>query len=293
MKSIFFVNLIFLFSFSAFSQNLSPLWEELTASDFVLAVEKSEGVCIIPIGAIEKHGQHLPLGTDMYRGREISQRAAATEYCIVFPYYFQGQILEGKHQPGTIAYGSDLLLMLLDETCKEIARNGIKKIILVNFHGGNNAFLQYFSMIQAESPRDYVVYVASPRPNQEVQNRINEMRKSSFDQHGGEDETSSMLAVRPDLVKMNRVADDSGRNQNQLRDLPQSIFTALKWYSSFPNHYAGDAKDANVELGKLIVDGSTQSLIEIIKAVKTDTVTPRLQNEFFKDSSSPLETKLR
>jgi len=293
MKTLFVVISIFLCSFSVFSQKLSTNWEELTASDFTLAVKQSEGVCIIPMGVIEKHGQHLPLGTDVFIAREVCRRAVDKEYCIVYPLYYMGQILEGKHQPGTIAYSSDLLLKMLDETCKEIARNGIKKIILANFHGGNNNFVNYFAMIQMESPRDYAVYVLNPSPSQEVQKQIQALRKTTLDQHAGEVETSNVLVIRPDIVKMNRVSNDSGRDQGRFQHMPSNIFTGLKWYASFPNHYAGDAKDANVAIGELDLEGSSVRLAEAIKAIKADQVTPRLQNEFFKESLSPHETKIK
>jgi creatinine amidohydrolase len=294
MKTLFAVILIFLFSMSSsFSQNLPTAWEELTASDFALAVKQSEGVCIIPMGVIEKHGQQLPLGTDMYTSREVSRRAAAKEYCIIYPYYFMGQIFEAQHQPGTIAYSPELLYKLLDETCREIARNGIKKIILVNGHGGNTAFLQYFCQVQLATPRDYVVYYTTPPASPDVQRQITELRKSTTGGHADEVETSSMLVIRPDLVKLDRATSESGANQGQLQHLPSSLYTGIRWYSQYPNHYAGDAKDASAVIGELSLESRGQTLADFIKAVKADQTTLRLQNEFFKDTQSPLDTKAK
>jgi creatinine amidohydrolase len=122
--------------------------EELTAPQFVKAVEISGGVCIIPLGIIEKHGPHLPLGTDLFEAREASFTAAAKEYAVVYPPYFVGQIFEAKHQPGTIAYSHELMWKMLEETCTELSRNGLKKIILANGHGGSTSFLQYFCQSQ-------------------------------------------------------------------------------------------------------------------------------------------------
>lgn len=139
------------------SQTFPVKLEELTAPDFIKAVEKAGKVCLIPIGVMEKHGPHLPLGTDLIDIKEISLRAAKEEYCIVFPDYYFSQIYEAKHQPGTIAYSTTLVWNVLQETCDELARNGIKKIILVNGHGGNNYFLPYFCEAQMEKRRDYSV----------------------------------------------------------------------------------------------------------------------------------------
>jgi creatinine amidohydrolase len=98
---------------SASSSDLPVKWEELTAPDFVKAVKKSGGVCLIPIGVFEKHGPHLPLGTDLIDVREIALRAARKEYALVFPEYYFSQILEAKHQPGTIAYRPKLIWDIL------------------------------------------------------------------------------------------------------------------------------------------------------------------------------------
>jgi len=294
MKSLFVLFSVFFFSVSSlFSQKLPAKWEELTAPDFALAVKQSEGVCVIPIGVIEKHGPHLPLGTDVFTAREVCTRATNKEYCIIYPFYFMGQIFEAQQQPGTIAYSSELLMRVLDETCKEISRNGIKKIILVNGHGGNTAWLQFFCQVQLESPRDYAVYYTTPSVSQDVQRRITELRKTTVGGHADEVETSTMLAVRPDLVKMDRANAESGANLDRLQNVPNGLYLGIRWYSQYPNHYAGDAKDANTTIGELSVEGRSQTLADFIKAVKADQMTIRLQNDFFKDSQSPLDTKVK
>ena len=290
MKQLFILSFV-VFSFSAYCQKLSPAWEELTSSDFVLAVEQSEGVCVIPIGVLEKHGPHLPLGTDVYTSRKICRQAAEQEYCIVYPYYFAGQIFEAKHQPGTIAYSTELMYKFLEETCQEISRNGIKKILLMNGHGGNIYFLQYFCQAQLATPKDYVVYLYSPSTDEETQAKIASMRKSATGGHADEVETSSMLVVNPDLVKLDRTTNESGVNMNRLQ--LNNVFTGIGWYAKYPNHYAGDAKGANAALGEVSLEHRIKQLTEVIKAIKADHTTLQLQNEFFKESLSPLETKSR
>ena len=137
-------------------------WDELTSDQFPEAVQKAEGVCLLPLSCIERHGHHLPLATDMFIGREVCNRAAALEPAIIFPDYIFTQILEARHYPGCIGIEPDLTLRLLESTCREIARNGLKKIVIVNAHGGNDNLIHYFTQIQLASPRDYVVYVAEP-----------------------------------------------------------------------------------------------------------------------------------
>src|SRR5438477_6268015 len=183
---------------------LSVHWEELTAGDFRNGIEKSQGTCLLPFGILEKHGPHLPLGTDLLNVRYVSLQAAQQEYAVVFPEYYFGQIFEAQHEPGTVAYSSQLQLALLQETTDEMARNGCKKVIIVNGHGGNEHLLPFFAQSQMASPHDYVVYVLAGE-----RSRTGGPGKKSagVDYHAGENETSNTMVSRPDLVHIDRAAD--------------------------------------------------------------------------------------
>src|ERR1700754_1406439 len=117
MKRIL-ITLISLLSISAFAQTpqLRVRWEELTAPDFRAGMERSGGTCLLPFGILEKHGPHLPIGTDLLNVRKASLKGAEQEYAVVFPEYYFGQIFEARHEPGTIAYSSRLQFELLQET---------------------------------------------------------------------------------------------------------------------------------------------------------------------------------
>src|ERR1051326_324799 len=154
---------ILLLACSSFAQTKPSVhWEELTAEDFRAGLQQAQGTCLLPFGIIEKHGAHLPLGNDLLNIRYIALHAAEQEYALVFPEYYFGQIFEARHQPGTIAYSSELQLKLLQETTDEMARNGCKKVVIVNGHGGNNSLLPYFAQTQLQSPHDYVVCLITP-----------------------------------------------------------------------------------------------------------------------------------
>src|ERR1700756_5076371 len=73
---------------------LSPKWEELTAPDFREGIQQAKSTCLLPFGILEKHGQHLPLGTDLLNVRYASLQAVSQEYALVFPEYYFGQIFE-------------------------------------------------------------------------------------------------------------------------------------------------------------------------------------------------------
>jgi creatinine amidohydrolase len=268
-------------------------WEELTAPDFVRAVERSQGTAVVPLGIVEKHGPHLPLGTDLFDARELATRAAKQEYTIVFPPYYFGQIFEAKHQPGVLAYSERLIFELLQETVEEIARNGIKKIVLVNGHGGNNSFLPFFCQSQLARRRDYAVYLFQPASDPEASAAVQKLRKTPMDMHAGEVETSTMLSHHPQIVHPERAGDQSGADQARLGTSLPDTYTAIWWYARFPNHYAGDGRPASRELGETVVSARARQLAAMIRAVKADTKVLELQKLFYDQSDKPLTTPQR
>jgi creatinine amidohydrolase len=266
------------------SQEIPARWDELTFSDWDLALEKSKNTCILPIGILEKHGPGVPIGSDLIRAREWAKRATKEEYAVVFPDYFYGQVNEARQHYGTFSLPSDLAMDLLEATTDEIARNGFDKIIIINSHGGNPQMIRYFIQNQLEKKKDYVVYFFEPGMSKEVRDEMMRIRKTELatDQHGGEREASEIKYLRPELLKLERSLDESGENLNRLK-LPSTLYTAIWWYASYPNHYAGDASFASVELGKLITDNTLNELITAIKSVKNDSLTLEIQREYFKN----------
>jgi creatinine amidohydrolase len=279
--------LLFWFAFPVSAQQkLSTHWEELTADEFRQAIQKAQGTCVLPFGILEKHGPHLPLGTDLLNVRYAALHAADEEYAMVFPEYYFGQIFEAKHEPGTIAYSRDIELKLLQETTDEMARNGCKKVLIVNGHGGNESLLPYFAQSQMDHPHDYVVYVqwgANKEPD-------NPLRKDSLDMHAGQSETSNTMVSRPDLVHLDRAGQESGADQKH-DPLPRTVYTGIWWYARFPDHYSGDGTIASKELGEAGMKLWISTIAEAIRAIKADQNSLRLQNEFYEKSKHPLDTK--
>jgi creatinine amidohydrolase len=277
----------FLSAASLFAQQkLSVHWEELTADDFHRAIEASKGTCVVPIGILEKHGPHLPLGTDLLNVRYASLHAAEKEFAVVFPEYYFGQIFEAKHEPGTIAYSRGIQLNLLQETTDEMARNGCKKVLLVNGHGGNESLLPYFAQTQLDKPHDYVVYVQWGQNSHPK----NPLKKDPLDMHAGQSETSNTIVTHPDLVHMDRVKQESGADQKH-DPLPETVYTGIWWYARFPDHYSGDGSLASKELGEADMKSWIDTIEEAIRAVKADENSLKLQNEFYEKSHHPLDTK--
>jgi creatinine amidohydrolase len=267
---------------------LSYKMEELTSPQFVKAAENAGGVAVIPLGIIEKHGPHLPLGADLYESREIAFTAAKKEYTVVFPPYFVGQIFEGKHQPGTIAYTNELMWKMLEETCIELSRNGLKKIIILNGHGGNTSFLEYFCQSQLMSQRDYIVVLFKPGTNQTYAKEIKSLKKASLDGHAGEEETSMMSYINPALVDQEALKNESGLDQNRLNKFPFG-YTGIWWYAKYPNHFASDVNTPDKRLGELLIKSEADQLTELIRYLKKNNTIEQLQEEFFRKSQNPLK----
>jgi creatinine amidohydrolase len=275
---------------TAASPGLPVEWEALTAPDFVKAVERAQATAIVPLGIIEKHGPHLPLGTDLLDARELSTRAARQEYAIVFPPYYFGQIFEARHQPGTVAYSERLVFDLLQETVDEISRNGIKKIVLVNGHGGNNSFLPFFCQSQLARRRDFALYLFQPASDPEAQAEIRKRLKTPMDMHAGEVETSTVMVHHGALAHPERAGEQSGADQARLGKSLPDTYTPIWWYARFPNHYAGDGSPASVTLGEAVIEGRVEQLVAMLRAVKSDTKVLELQREFFDRADKPLAT---
>jgi len=273
-------------SASSDSGKLPTQWEDLTGPDFIKAIHQAQGVCLLPFGILEKHGPHLPIGTDLINARWVVLHSAAEEYAVVFPAYYFGQIDEARHQPGTMAYSRHIQLDLLQETTDEMSRNGCRKILIVNGHGGNLSLLPYFAQTELQQRHDYVVYVywwdnrnGPGRPKQQT----------TTDMHAGESETSHTLVTRPDLVHMDRANEESGADLHRLH-LPGDVYTGIWWYARFPNHYSGDGSKATLALGEYDMKAWVADLVTAIRAVKADDESLKLQNEFYNEAEHPLDT---
>ncbi len=274
------------------AQELSCKMEELNAIQFKEAVEKSSKTVILPIGVLEKHGPHMPLGTDVFTAREIALKAAANEYTVVFPWYYFSQINEARQQPGTISYSPELIWKVLQETLNELSRNGFKKIIIINGHGGNAAFLEHFCMSQLSEKRDYSIYWYKHSVRRDAMKKAEAISMhDELDQHAGNKETSMVKSIVPELVHPELAGTQPGVNLNRLSNLPSNVYTGIWWYAKFPNHYGGDGSKANAEAGKIMMDDVVEQFTEAIRQIKADKNVPALQEQFFKDAADPLNTK--
>jgi len=259
------------------------LWEEMTSEDFKSSIEKCSELCVVPIGVLEKHGDHLPLGTDMFIVNEVAKAAVHDSPAVLFPYYFLGQISEARHVPGTIAPSHKLIMDAILEMCDEIHRNGFKKILLMSGHGGNWHFLPFFAQMFPGIKRDYAVYVNFVHYMTEEQLKKIQTHSGIEDMggHAGFSETSLIMYLRPELVHFDRVKVEESESLDRLKNITEKgIYTGFNWYANYPHHFAGDPFASSQENGKLIFDILVKNSIDVLNAIKADDVLPGLVKEY-------------
>jgi creatinine amidohydrolase len=253
-------------------------WENLTSPDFAAAVRET-GVCILTFGVLERHSDHLPLGTDYLNGHKLASLAAEREPAVVFPPFYFGQIYEARCFPGTVTLKPTLLLELIFAVLDEIGRNGFKKIILLNAHGGNAHLLPFIAQASLAEQKPYTLYYYQNSISPEDHEAWQRIVETELHGHACECETSTSLANHPELVHMERVPAEPGLPLHRI-NIP-GAYSGIWWYGDYPEHYAGDARSATAEKGEKLQELALDGLTRFIKAVKEDTVTPELEREFF------------
>ena len=254
-------------------------WEHLTATEFAQAV-RDTGVCILVLGVVEKHSEHLPLGTDFLNGHKLACLAAEQAPAVVFPPFYFGQIYEARCFPGTITLKPALLMELIQGVLDEIGRNGFTKIILLNAHGGNTHWLSFLAQCTLWEEKPYSVYLYTGALSEARRRAWVEIVETPLHGHACECETSISLANHPELVKMDKVLPDPAAPLGRLKDVPAN-FSGISWYANYPHHYAGDARTASADKGRALRQLAVDALAEYIAAVKADSVVPALNREFF------------
>ena len=278
-------------------------WECLREEEFAPMLDRTNRVCAIAIGCLEKQGQHLPLGTDAMKGGRILELAAEREEVCVFPRLYLGDLQgeqarkagEGVHY-GFVSLSAELLLNLMRELCDEIGRNGFKKILLFNSHGGNRPFLENFVRAATDRKKDYEVFLyynSLVKPD-EVLKVIRERGRSyfpaltdtdiavledwvatgKFDGHGGFAESAMVMGTYPELVRLDRCEVESGLSTHVADPLSDAgIKWGRMWQANYPNSYAGKPP---LGLTQQIADATVEIAVEktaaVLKLLKDDKI---------------------
>ena len=277
------------------------LWEELRQDQFLDAVKASNGVCALPIGCVESHGIHMPLGCDVMHVLEHSKQAAEKEPVVIFPPLYFGEKSGAGEYPGTIIFPESLIAEILEHCCKEIYRNGFKKIIIVNGHGGNINMLNNFARSTLQKKTGYMVYVFSsplgecmpakilerkdefPILTAEdikvLEDYVNEGKKGG---HGCFTETGWLYHLLPDLVRLDLMNAKDGTSRHVWDGFSQrKIYSPFGWAANFPDSLGGDYHQGmNERIAKVMNDIAVDLLADVFKFLKEETVSDKFYEQW-------------
>jgi creatinine amidohydrolase len=281
------------------AETLSAKWEELTSADFVKAIQKADGVCLLPMGSVEKFGPSAPLGTNVYLARVIPFEAVKQEYVVIFPEYFVAETANTSNLPGTIHYSSNLQTQFLDETVHEMVRNGCRKVILANGHSSNTGLINLYISNLTITPHNFSVYTTYPSGFPVVGNGLSQLppaaqpSKLGVDGHGGEERVAAMLAYYPNLIHVDRAHDEPSESGHGLEGTPAQPVNPLPAgaMARVPTGYSGDASGATAARGQALVNFAVDKLVKFIRAVKADNTTTKVQKEFYDQFQRPENPK--
>lgn len=219
------------------------LLEELTSGEFAKLVKKKP-VAVLPFGAVEEHGSHLPLCTDAFQSEEVARRVAVELGGILCPPIRYGECRSTRNFPGTITLTSETVQALAFEVVSELGRNGIDKVLIITGHAGSGhmAALRLGAHRAVERMPKLKVMVLSDY------DIAYDLRGKEFpleDGHGGEIETSRILNIRPDLVGRSRPKGVSRPPEYMLLPDPERFM---------PTGIYGDTSCASAAKGKRIDD---------------------------------------
>lgn len=274
----------------------NPFWEEMTGADFTRAITQAQGVCVLPMGSVEKFGPSGPMGTNLFMARAVAGEAAKKDFVVIFPAYYVAETTDVSNHQGTITYSPKLQYEMLSETVGEMGRNGCTKIILSNGHSSNMGLIQWFIQSTLHEPHPYSVYatypapprMSPPSPESAKLPAAMQPSKPDADGHGGEERVALMMAIRPDLVHVERAHDDPVVPEGSIHlPLPAGVLAAPTRFIEAPTSYLGDAGGATAVRGRALLDYATDRLVTVIRAVKADKTIPEAERAFAGQRAHP------
>ena len=275
------------------------LWEDLREEEFKDAIKASNRICVVPVGCLEKHGQHMPVGTDVIHITEIAKRAAKIEPFCIFPSMYFGEKTGAGEFAGTVIFSPELRLQILKEICSEIYRNGFDKILIYDGHGGNSSMLDFFmrGLLYERTPYSVFSYslgsdFATPKKilNQGYKFLTTDDRKilqgyieeKKHTGHADFVEMGWVYGVRPETVRLDKIYQESYESTHRFDEFSKrGIRSPFAWMANVPNSYEGDMHDGmNERIARAMVEYSTQRLVEVIKFLKTENISDEYKKEW-------------
>jgi creatinine amidohydrolase/Fe(II)-dependent formamide hydrolase-like protein len=260
--------------------NISHTWGELTWPEASERFQQVD-IALLPVGAIEQHGPHLPLDTDAFDAEYLARRVAdacSSPKPFILPLISYGVSYEHDDFKGTISISNDTLSHLAYDIGMSAARNGINKLVIINGHGGNGPALNYAAQRVNRDARIFVCVDTGETSDVDV----TKIAETPNDVHAGEIETSTSLAVRPHLVKMQEATRSVPRFSS--RYLNFTSRRGVSWYAYTQNVSSngvlGDATAATAEKGRKIWKIMIAHLVALVEDLKSMTLEEIYQRRY-------------
>lgn len=246
-------------------------WHALTTDEAAAVVER-DPVAILPLAAIEQHGPHLPLSTDLDIGLGLIERAfdhlPDDVRAWVLPPVAVGASAEHMRAAGTLSSSPEQLIASIVSQGEGLARSGVRRLVLANSHGGNRHAMDAAGLTLRSEHGMLVVkasYFRFDRPD-DADLPESEWRHGL---HGGAVETAMMLHLRPDLVRADAIARFPSLGEElegTLRRLGPEGQASFSWLAGDlnPHGVVGDARLATAELGARLVAHYGRALADVI-----------------------------
>ncbi|MGE0771672.1 MAG: creatininase family protein [Cyclobacteriaceae bacterium] len=210
MKQLLFPCLFALLGIQILSAQTNPLWTEKKVKNYLphmTTVEvkeflKRSDMVIIPVGALEQHGNHMPIGTDVIAGIERCKLIAQQRDILVAPILMAGQSPYHMGFEGTIALSAETIIAVHLEAVKSLLQHGFKRFVIMNAHSGNRAITGL--LVDQINQTTSGIAVSFEDAISPFITRSSESRAQVFDRHGGVGETSGGLYLFPSLVQMDK-----------------------------------------------------------------------------------------
>ncbi|RFA97622.1 creatininase family protein [Pyrobaculum aerophilum] len=235
-------------------------WAELTWPEFERADKK---VAVLPVGVVEAHGIHLPLGTDALMAIYVAERAAEGAGVLLLPPIWYGTTYVLDKFPGTISISAETLYRLYKEVFLEAARNGVKYLVVVNGHGGNIDALRMAAKEISKTTELTVIVI-----NWWIDLAKEARRKvlQTLEGHAAEDETSEMMAAYPHLVK------EMPRDADEWVETKYAVYGSAAYQQMYKKAVQGYPSKAAREKGEVILRAAVEELKSLLEYLKRDTL---------------------
>ncbi len=249
----------------------TKFWAEMSWRDFSDA-EMSRVVAVLPVAAIEQHGPHLPVGVDAFINEGYLQRAVArvpADLPVLFlPLQAVGASSEHSEFPGTLTLSGETLARAWTEIGESVARTGCRKLIFMNSHGGNSAVIDIVARELRARRRMLAVNASWRRLG--YPEGLYSARELAHGVHGGDAETSLMLAFRPETVRMEEARDFVSVGVSMEREFKHLRGTqpiGFGWLASDlnPSGAVGDAAAAAAAKGEACAEHGADAFVELLR----------------------------